>query len=403
MNTFSHIRIKGWRQFECVDIDLQSQVTMLTGRNCTGKSTVLNILAEHFGWSPGFVSTPFLANKTGNFIFSDFDPTYINNIAPDKRVNIGSIDYSNNSSISIYSDIIVGPNYKLIMDERQDVDGIHIPSHRPPVTYFKVTSIPTDPKQIRSYLREFQQNLFESQTKSASSNPGVVIKKSLLSLATFGPGNEAVLPNNEYKNLYDDFQTILREIIPDNIGFLKLEIRLPDVVLITRSGDFSLDSMSGGINDLILMAWHIHMYSLDKKSLTVIIDEPENHLHPSIQRSLMPSFSKAFPKHKFIIATHSPIIVSSLKDSSVYGFLFNSNNKVSTLHLDESQLSGTPNKILREIFDVPSNLPIWVEDQIRQTLESIKELTFEQKNIRLIQLLDKLGFTDQITDIDFEK
>src|ERR1700684_3254096 len=44
----------------------------------------------------------------------------------------------------------------------------------------------------------------------------------------------------------------------------------------------------------------------------------ENHLHPSLQRSLFVKLVEAFPLTQFIIATHSPFIVSGLKDSNVY-------------------------------------------------------------------------------------
>ncbi|WP_419836937.1 AAA family ATPase [Streptomyces brasiliscabiei] len=47
-------------------------------------------------------------------------------------------------------------------------------------------------------------------------------------------------------------------------------------------------------------------------------DEPENHLHPSMQRTLVPTLLAAFPNVRFIVATHSPFVVTSTREAYVY-------------------------------------------------------------------------------------
>lgn len=157
--------------------------------------------------------------------------------------------------------------------------------------------------------------------------------------------------------------------------------------------------MSGGISDLFGMAWQIHMYGANKEICTVIIDEPENHLHPSMQRSILPSFAAAFPNYKFIVATHCPFIVSSMPNANVYGLVYNPNNKVTSTKIEEADLSGTPNKILREILDLPSNLPIWVEEKIKGVLASLEQIDPKEKSKRILDKLDELGLSDEISDI----
>ena len=46
----------------------------------------------------------------------------------------------------------------------------------------------------------------------------------------------------------------------------------------------------------------------------VIIDEIEQHLHPKWQSNILPSLEKHFPQVQFIVATHSPLVVSSSED-----------------------------------------------------------------------------------------
>lgn len=50
----------------------------------------------------------------------------------------------------------------------------------------------------------------------------------------------------------------------------------------------------------------------------VLIDEPETHLHLSMQYDILPLISKLFPNIQLIVATHSPAIISSLQNAVVY-------------------------------------------------------------------------------------
>lgn len=206
-------------------------------------------------------------------------------------------------------------------------------------------------------------------------------------------------PNAEYKDLIDGFQKVLRAILPKEIGFKKLEIRQPDIVLITKSGDFSLDAMSGGVSSLFGMAWQIYMYGADKSECTVIIDEPENHLHPSMQRGLLVSLRDAFPDYRFIVSTHSPFIVSSDPGARVYGLVYNSRNRVRSELIDVADLSGTPNHILRDILDVPVTIPLWAEDRIKEVLRQSDTLPDnEEKAIHIFRELRNLGISDALSD-----
>jgi predicted ATP-binding protein involved in virulence len=64
---FSRLTLGNWRQFDRVDIDLSKQVTVLTGQNGSGKTTILNLLNRHFGWTLNFVSTPFYGKRANRF------------------------------------------------------------------------------------------------------------------------------------------------------------------------------------------------------------------------------------------------------------------------------------------------------------------------------------------------
>ena len=50
----------------------------------------------------------------------------------------------------------------------------------------------------------------------------------------------------------------------------------------------------------------------------VLIDEIEQHLHPGWQRTIIPNLRRTFPNIQFILTTHSPQVLSTLKKENVF-------------------------------------------------------------------------------------
>lgn len=50
----------------------------------------------------------------------------------------------------------------------------------------------------------------------------------------------------------------------------------------------------------------------------VLIDEPETHLHLQLQEQILPLLTSLFPNVQFIVATHSPAVVASIKNATVF-------------------------------------------------------------------------------------
>lgn len=49
----------------------------------------------------------------------------------------------------------------------------------------------------------------------------------------------------------------------------------------------------------------------------VMIDEIEQHLHPGWQQRILPSIRKIFPNIQFIVATHSPEVLTTVKSEQI--------------------------------------------------------------------------------------
>ena len=54
---FKRINLQDWGQFKEIDIEFHDHLTILTGANGSGKTTILYLLSEYVGWEPQFVSS----------------------------------------------------------------------------------------------------------------------------------------------------------------------------------------------------------------------------------------------------------------------------------------------------------------------------------------------------------
>lgn len=392
---FKKIEINHWRQFEAIDIDIDDHITILTGSNGAGKTTLLGVLNQHFGWMPTLLSTPVREESTGviKFFTGMWESLFSKDEEKQDWLDIGKVHYGDGvSPVSIQIPKEAGASYSLNFSDHIPVKGMHIPSHRPVYSYKEVESIPTKPKKKEDYFNEYNSNVIDKFSNSSeylkNISPSYLLKQSLIGLATFGYGNNHVVANQEYAELFEGFQEVLRSLLPDGLGFKHLEVRIPEVVLVTDSGDFSIDAASGGVASIIGLAWQIFMFSQKKERYVITIDEPENHLHPSMQRELIPNLINAFPNAQFIVATHSPFIIGSSKKSQVYALAYNADNRVYSRKLDMIDKSGSASKVLREVLGVPVTVPVWVESEIQEVIEkysnqNIDENLFERMRIEM--------------------
>lgn len=128
------------------------------------------------------------------------------------------------------------------------------------------------------------------------------------------------------KSWFEGFEGILKEIYDDKE--LKLEFNYKDYsfLIVTNGKKFKFTEMSDGfiaaidiIADLILKMQDgdtlIRNY---QKEGLVLIDEIETHLHLELQRTVMPLLTKVFPNIQFIVTTHSPFVLSSMPNAIAY-------------------------------------------------------------------------------------
>jgi len=62
-----------------------------------------------------------------------------------------------------------------------------------------------------------------------------------------------------------------------------------------------------------------------EQPLILLLDEPDAHLHPAWQRKLIPAVQRLLPNAQIFVATHSPFVISSVNEGSIY--IFNADDK----------------------------------------------------------------------------
>lgn len=392
---FTKLTVHGWRQFRLVDIDFHPRLTVLTGANGAGKTTLLNLVSRHFGWQSQFISTPKARSSDAQLSYStdywDLDPSALAEIlgrterppptGPQRQ--IGNIQYSSGatSSLSVQADN-AGFSYDVNVESQQSVEGLHIPSHRAMYSYQQVQSIPTVPRRRNEAFKQYT-NLIRSRFRGEHTqwSPHYYMKETLIALANFGYGNKAVDPDPESAKIFEEFQDVLRWMLPPKLGFRGLRIRTPDVVVETEAGPFSIDAVSGGAAAIIELAWQVFMFQPSGKAFVVTIDEPENHLHPELQRRVLANLIAAFPTVQFVVATHSPFIVGSVPQSNVYVLDYDDSGKVNSTLLDTINRAGSANEILREVLGLNFTMPVWVETELEGIVSRYSDRPFTNETV----------------------
>lgn len=126
---------------------------------------------------------------------------------------------------------------------------------------------------------------------------------------------------------FDDFQELMRTIYQDKQLILIFDPRSYQFFIETNKKVFKFTQMSDGyaaiidiVVDLILKMQDDNSSfssSYDKKGI-VLIDEIETHLHLELQKLIMPMLTHMFPNIQFIVTTHSPFVLNSIPNVSIY-------------------------------------------------------------------------------------
>ena len=153
---------------------------------------------------------------------------------------------------------------------------------------------------------------------------------------------------------------------------------------------YTFQALSSGFSSIMAvyadLITKVSLRSIDPEELTgiVMIDEIDAHLHVSLQKKILSFLTKAFPQVQFIVTTHSPFVVSSVKDAVIYD--------LSKLEQVEDLSMYSYEAVLEGLFGV---LPI--SDLLQKNIEALAKL-LERRPIDLEQIQSILNQLPQDED-----
>lgn len=386
------IEIKKVRHLEDISIPLDKNKRkhlILTGKNGSGKTSVLEELVQHF-----------------NYILSDQFDSY-DEMREDQRFYIDRIEQAEKISDLEKRRKSIQEAKKMlewIEDKMKNwLEGV--------VSNFTSYMVLREKYQKGNFIfayykaeREFQVEEYKNIEKiefqdkySIAENPGTKFTKYLVDVKA----TQAFTKNKEKTEKIDKwfqaFEDILRRIFNDKNLQLKFDDETFQFSICETDRDpFDFNTMSSGYsavfdisNDLIIrMEAKSGLRTEFDMEGVVLVDEIETHLHLELQKEILPILTKLFPNIQFVITTHSPFILSSVDNAVIYDL----ENKT----LVKSGLKNLPYEGIVEGYFKADIL----SEELREKFEKYKDLVSKDElSDEEYEEIDKLEFyLDEIPD-----
>jgi predicted ATP-binding protein involved in virulence len=128
-----------------------------------------------------------------------------------------------------------------------------------------------------------------------------------------------------FKKLEDTF----REVFDDKNLMIEFSRKNYEFYIILSDGrKLTFDTLSEGFSAFLSILMDLFTrVNLIRKQVDdfayhpcgiVLIDEPETHLHLQLQEQILPLLTNLFPNIQFIVATHSPAVIASIKQATIF-------------------------------------------------------------------------------------
>ena len=314
MNRYiNNIHINKVRHLKDINISLEKDVyphLMITGKNGSGKTSLLNAIADHI-------------ERIANDTYKEFE-NY------EKKIEFWENQLKNNpqNTLSIEKNLQYFKNqYELFFGEVtvtfEDVDSL-IRKYQDGNFIIAFYEAHRTIKNLQEPINPTKPTLQHKWGIKQTTTQEFLNFLSDLKIQEALARNEKLEKDaNQIREWFVNFEELLGEIFQDKGLQLHFNYKDYSFKILTKGKDFKFTELSDGfaavldiIVDLILKMQH-------KNQLTrayecegiVLVDEIETHLHLELQKVIMPLLTKIFPHIQFIVTTHSPFVLSSLSNA----------------------------------------------------------------------------------------
>ena len=317
MNRYiNNIHINQVRHLKDINIPLEKDAyphLMITGKNGSGKTSLLNAIADHMER---------IANDTyKNFENYEKSIEYWENELKNNPQNILSIEQflqQNKDKYKLFFGeiIITFRDVDTLIKKYQEGNFIiaFYEAHRT-IKNLREPKNPTKP--------ELQDKWGIKQTSTQEFLNFLADLKIQEALAR----NEKLEKDaNQIREWFVNFEKLLGEIFQDKDLQLHFNYKDYSFKILTKEKEFKFTELSDGFAAVLDIVVDLILKMQHKNQLTrayecegiVLVDEIETHLHLELQKVIMKLLTKIFPNIQFIVTTHSPFVLSSLSNAVAF-------------------------------------------------------------------------------------
>lgn len=407
------LKLHNFRCYDKLEIDFNRQLTVLVGKNGSGKTTVLEAIAIALGtWFVGFnIVNAKGINKRTDPLRKAYQIGATDDVQTQFPVEIeawGKIEESKDQILHWKRELYTPTGTMTTKDAKEIVEyaaeyqkaisegrtDIYLPMvayygtgrlwdyHRQKRTdVFKVSSRTNgyidcldgtaNVKLMMDWFQIMTINKYQRQEENLESNPELdtvylAMEKCLTNLSGYSDVKIRYNMGTQELDVYYSEQDKQRMRIPLN----QLSDGYKGMISLVADIAYRMATLNPQLGTEVL----------SKGDGVVLIDEVDLHLHPAWQQKVIDNLMNIFPKVQFIVSTHAPAIISSVKTDKLRIL---SNKEVC---MTANQVYGKDvNSVMKEIMGVNDR-----PDQFVELFEKFYRLLSEKKYDEAGAVLDKL-------------
>jgi predicted ATP-binding protein involved in virulence len=345
------VKIKNFRCFEDLTVNLNPDVNIFVGNNGSGKSAVLDaIAAAIYPYIYEFQSIVDVRSR-----FKDIENPHLyqrdlqvkqeqNGSSNINRIELGivnldlSINYSvqyvkrRTDSNNIDLRVDMTENSSIRRDMHRSLESLQNTNYFPLVAYYRGNRNISDISDITDVFNQ-DFDPFDALKNSLDATASFTDLANWFFIRRFHELNE-VQKRGDLKFELSDLKQIRKAIstiiAPNaNVYFAQNTSSKLMVEWETETGEkieLSLNQLSSGYRNMLALVMDFarrlaqanpQMENPLEAEAVLIIDELDLHLHPTWQQKIIPDLRKVFPNTQIIATTHSPEIVTTVKRHQV--------------------------------------------------------------------------------------